>query len=355
MAEAIAFLNYSVYDAEIDGKKLEIFAYPEKSLDLKLKKEKLSQYMEDKTSLPICLKEKEGIKRNEREDLKPKETPCKVKKNKWDGRIELEASWKETGSWRVGYNASPGIEPSWEIEAECRKSLLPYLGYLKFVPEVILNMVAELGVFVGIEGELEGEYRISVSPEENQISNSAELSAELSAEIGMRRSLISCTIPELLRITISSRVNSMITDKEYLNLSTRAFKKYRSQALLKDIYGNSGNMTKPAEKLDATFVISSRSRKGISELRSVVRTMRLGNGQCRDLRKIRYSELQKVSPEEQADIIMHRLEKDEYEFDDNKCRYKISFNELTNEDGDVYLRDDLRIAASEQIIPIEGV
>ncbi len=144
----------------------------------------------------------------------------------------------------------------------------------------------------------------------------------------------------------------MIADKKYLNLSIRAFKKYRSQALLKDIYGNSADMTKPAEKLSVTFLISSRTRKGISELQSIVKTMRLSSIPCRDSRKIRYSELQKMSPEKQVDTIMNRLERDEYEFNDNKCRYGTYLNELTNEQGDVYLTDDLTLTALEQIIPI---
>ncbi|GEM_PF-3326050 len=155
------------------------------------------------------------------------------------------------------------------------------------------------------------------------------------------------------KITWSTVVidKEMVSDKKYPN--SRAFKKlYHSEALLKDIYGNSGNTAKPAEKLIASFIIRSRSRKGVSELQSAVKTLRLSSVPCRDPRKIRYSELQKVSPEERTDIIMQRLERDEYEFGDNNCRYKISFNELVNEDGDVYLIDDLRIAASEQIIPI---
>ncbi len=129
--------------------------------------------------------------------------------------------------------------------------------------------------------------------------------------------------------------------------------KYLSQALSEHMYGNRGNMTKPAEKLRETFLIYSRNRRGISELQSVVETMRLSSTPCRDPRKIRNAELRKMTPEKQADTIMHRLEREEYEFDDDpECRYRIHGNELTNEEGDVYLINDLRRAALEKILPI---
>ncbi len=128
--------------------------------------------------------------------------------------------------------------------------------------------------------------------------------------------------------------------------------KHLSQALLEDIYGSSGEMRGPAEGINAHFVIWSRSRKGVLELQSVLGTMGLSGAPCRDPRKARHSELQKMSHEKRIKTIMRRLERDEYEFDDDKCRCKISGVELANEEGDVYLIDDLRITASEQIIPM---